>query len=185
MNKEQLLYEILAVLKTVKDDKDKLEEIHTFFIEEINEEEICEEEIIIPKKYKKIITDIASEIETGLIYYINTKTNETTTIIPEIDDYDCWQEVADTIESWNEKIKIEPINSNQGYQIMEDFTDKLNDKKLQNKLYNALDKRNPFANFRDIIDNSDYNESWFAFKQNWLEKFVYTELKNHDYIIEN
>ncbi len=178
MNKQQLLNEILAVLKTVKDDRDKLEEIHTFFMEDIYEEE----QIVIPEKYKKLVSEIANDIDTGLIFYINTKTNETTSIIPEEHRDETWEETEKIIDSWNEKISIEPINSNQGYQIMENFAENITDKNFQRKLYNALSGRKPFAKFNNIVGYSDYQEDWFAYKQNWLEEFVYIELRNLDYI---
>ena len=57
-----------------------------------------------------------------------------------------------------------------------------NTDKLKNKLFNALNNRKPFANFKDIIDNSDHRQDWFDFKFRWLENSVgiqlMEELKN-------
>ncbi len=54
---------------------------------------------------------------------------------------------------------------------------KENNVKLQNKLSNALERRKPFANFKNLIDNSDYRHDWFDFKQSCLEEHVYETLQ--------
>jgi len=40
------------------------------------------------------------------------------------------------------------------------------------RLANALNNRKPFANFKFIIDNSEYRQDWFDFKQRYLERYV-------------
>ena len=60
---------------------------------------------------------------------------------------------------------------------MEAFAERLKgDEKLQNQLFRALNNRKPFANFKDIIDNSDYRQNWFDFKFRWLENSVAIQL---------
>ncbi len=77
---------------------------------------------------------------------------------------------------WETCITVEPPESRESFRIMEQFVGQVDDKKLQDKLSNALGNRHPFANFRRLIDNSDYREKWFAFKQSRLEEYVWENL---------
>jgi len=60
---------------------------------------------------------------------------------------------------------------------MERFADQMEDKELQTELYNALNRRKPFRNFKDSVDHSPYRQNWFDFKAKKLEKYVAEELK--------
>ena len=44
------------------------------------------------------------------------------------------------------------------------------------RLWNAISKRKPFQNFKFIIDNSEYRQCWFDFKQSQMELFVQNQL---------
>jgi hypothetical protein len=46
---------------------------------------------------------------------------------------------------------IEPIESNESFKIMEDFTSGLPDDIINNKLSTALSKRKPFRHFKDEL----------------------------------
>jgi hypothetical protein len=66
---------------------------------------------------------------------------------------------------------------------MEAFADQLPNKlDLKSKLFQALERNKPFREFKFIIDNSDYREEWFAFKnlklQEWVEEKIEEINKN-------
>jgi len=69
-------------------------------------------------------------------------------------------------------IKFEVLESFESYKIMEDFKNQIEDDKFQKNLDQALNKRKPFQNFKNLIDNSEYREQWFKFKQSEIEKIV-------------
>ncbi|MGQ1948702.1 hypothetical protein ACT3CD_16545 [Geofilum sp. OHC36d9] len=49
---------------------------------------------------------------------------------------------------------------------MADFAESVDDTRLQDKLINALNRPNPFQNFKWQIDNSgEYRQQWFDFKK--------------------
>ena len=73
MNAQQLLDEILPILRTVMDDKEKLEKIHQFLMNEIYEEP---EETEIPEKYKPLVAEVADNLSAGEVCFINTDTLE-------------------------------------------------------------------------------------------------------------
>ena len=193
MNPQQLLNEILPILHSVKEDKEKLQKILDFLLEEIYTEPE-EEEIEIPEKYKKLVHDVAENIDCGLVCFINPETLEVEEIpkgmVDGFSDFSLNSELDDEEddeqkflhEDWESCISVEPRESNESFKIIEKFVDEVNDKNLKNKLVNALNNRRPFANFKNIVESSNYRNEWFAFKQKQLEILVWEEL---EYQLEN
>ncbi len=192
MNAQQLLNEILPILHSVKEDKEKLQKILDFLLEEIYEEPE-KEEIEIPEKYMKLVHDVAEYIDCGLVCFINPETLEVEQIpkgiLDEFSDFSLKPGLDDEDEDeendeqkflhdeWESCISVEPRESSESFKIMEKFVDEVNDKNLKNKLINALSNRKPFANFKNIVESSNYRKEWFAFKQRQLEILVWEELE--------
>ena len=183
MNPQQLLDEILSILRSVMDDKDKLEKIYQFLMDEIYEEA---EETEIPEKYKSLVRETADSISAGLVCFINGDTLEIESLPKDaLEDSDEFETMTgETLESlglkhdeWKNCIEIEPIDSHESFKIMEGFADKVADNKLQQKLINALNHKRPFANFKHLIDNSNFRQDWFDYRQAWLEQYVYNILE--------
>lgn len=132
---------------------------------------------------KEMINEIAQFLDAGQICYVHKDSKDIKAII----DTNNWAE-AD-LELWDEDIKevennadqywrIEPMRSGEAFGIMEKFAQQVDNDKLSEQLFRALNKRKPFQNFKFIIDNSgDYREQWFAFKQKLYEEYVVNELK--------
>ncbi|RLD65163.1 MAG: hypothetical protein DRI95_09330 [Bacteroidetes bacterium] len=93
----------------------------------------------------------------------------------EIDDVaKSLKEDLNKIEGWESSIVINPLESHESFKIMQSFIDKtIPEGNIQEKLIGALNRKRPFANFRNLIDNSDYLQDWYDFKQNYLEEHVY------------
>ncbi len=192
MNAQQLLNEILPILHSVKEDKEKLQKILDFLLEEIYEEpEEIEPEI--PEKYRELVHTVAENIDCGLVCYINPETLEVEEIpkgmLDGFSDFSNHREFGDEDEdededeqkflheNWETYITVEPRESSESFKIMEKFVDVVNDKNLKNKLINALNNRKPFANFKNIVESSNYRKEWFAYKQKQLEMKVWEELE--------
>jgi hypothetical protein len=72
---------------------------------------------------------------------------------------ECWQDEIDTLAN-NPKdfIEIEAPESRDSFRIMKEFTNSsVNDTIYQNQLFNILENRKPFANFKNSIENSSYS----------------------------
>lgn len=178
MKTKDLLNEILAVLHTVKEDKNKLEKIHNFLFEEIYEEP---EQIKVPERYKEVLTQIAENIDSGLICFLNPETLELEDIPVELyndpNEFEAMTgETFDSIElkhtQWEKCITFEPLESHHSFEIMEQFTNQIEDNKLQSKLINALNNRRPFANFKSNVENSSSRQEWFDFKRLSIEEHI-------------
>lgn len=133
------------------------------------------------KPDQKIINEIAQELDCGNECYFNQKTKELI-CLPNAnlmetagEDYykEMFQEDFKKIESQKKDlIKFEVLESFESFKIMEDFKNQVKDDKFQKNLYLALNKRKPFQNFKNLIDNSVYREQWFKFKHREIEKIV-------------
>ena len=133
------------------------------------------------KPDQKIINEIAQELDCGNECYFNQKTNELI-CLPNADlmaeageDYykEMFQDDFKKIKSQKKDlIKFEVLESFESYKIMEDFKNQIEDKDLEKNLDQVLNRRKPFQNFKNLIDNSDYREQWFEFKQKEIEKIV-------------
>ena len=63
--------------------------------------------------------------------------------------------------------------SYEGYNLMVEFAEKVEDELLREKLYIALDGKGAFGRFKNVIaDYSDYREKWFKFRDERLNKEV-------------
>jgi len=137
------------------------------------------------KLSNKEIKEIAANLDSGLICFINTETNEIKSIIDPDDLYseeEHWKEDLDEIENnWENYIKIDKMSSRDAFQIMEDFTDQVSNKEIRNRLIYALNRNKPFKNFKYEVDyNEEVRQNWFKFKTYKYEEWVKDYLENLD-----
>ncbi|MGB1314192.1 MAG: UPF0158 family protein [Bizionia paragorgiae] len=130
-----------------------------------------------------IIKEIAQELDCGNDCYYNPKTKELITIpnFGDLLDEDEFREsfgaeLKKVTTNKAEYIKIEGIESFESFKIMQRFITQIADKQFQSELETVLERKKPFQNFKYSIDNSDYRQNWFDFKQKELEKIVEKQL---------
>ncbi|WP_158857233.1 UPF0158 family protein [Lunatibacter salilacus] len=123
------------------------------------------------KLSEKEIEEIADNLECGMKCYYNLKTGAIRTII-NFDsfgggDEEPWEEDIKEIEdNWRDYFEFEGFESRESFRIMAGFAEEVDDKKLRQKLFDALDRRKPFQNFKWEIDNSgEYRQKWFDYKR--------------------
>ncbi|MDO9255837.1 MAG: hypothetical protein Q7U54_10025 [Bacteroidales bacterium] len=175
MNANQLLDDILAMLRQVKDSKEDLQKIHDFMSENIFVE--AEEEVlVIPEKHKKAVAEIADNIQCGFICQVNKKTVEIVSIrrenIYESEYYEEEEEDLAENTNWEDIITISPPESHESFRIMENYVLSLDQSRLKYQLTSALQRGKPFANFNGIIHNSPERDEWFRYRQHALEQHV-------------
>jgi hypothetical protein len=132
---------------------------------------------------KNIIKEIAENLDCGNNCYYNSKTNEILTI-PNFENTSDEQELKEFFRDDLNKIsehkadfiKFEVLESFESFKIMERFSEQMSDQNFKSKLKNVLENKKPFQNFKNSIDNSDFRQEWFDFKENELEKIVEIQL---------
>ncbi len=135
------------------------------------------------KLTEKQIAEIAEDLDCGMRCFYNLKTFEIKTLINHekfggLDFYDEdylddeLDEINEIENNIDDYFEFEELSSNQSYRIMSAFCAEIKNIDFQNKLINALNKSNPFQNFRNLIDSSNYRDDWFAFKKKCYFQWV-------------
>jgi hypothetical protein len=95
---------------------------------------------------------------------------------------DAWQDEHDKLdENYLHYKEIEAKESNDSFFVMEDFANQVNETKLQQKLFNALNRKHPFREFKFVLDNSgEYRNVWFYFKNKRYFDWVENKLATHN-----
>ena len=138
------------------------------------------------KKFEKMtsltqeqIKEIAEMLDCGFRCYFNRQTAQLLTL-PDFNNNSYADEelYADAIEeletNFADYIEIERPQPHDNFNLMANFTDRLNDKnELKKRLTSALNKKKPFREFKFVIDNSGtYRQQWFDFKNAQLGQWV-------------
>jgi hypothetical protein len=139
------------------------------------------DEFEIPVHFEKLIPGIARSIDAGEICYLNPETLEIEEIPKALidDPYEFKMMTGYGLKNeemkhqqWDEYYVFEPLESHESFKVMESFAENINDEKFRDQLYYALNHQRPFANFKLKIDNSQYRQNWFDYKQKRLEDHV-------------
>ena len=127
------------------------------------------------KLTKAQVKELAENLQLGYTVYINLDTGEIKYLIDE-DKYpdarEIFAEELDEIEAWDNFVELQEMPSFEAFRVMEDFAYNVDDD-FHDDLMNVLDRRKPVANFKELVESSDYREEWFKYRdQRYLE---YTE----------
>jgi len=68
-------------------------------------------------------------------------------------------------------VRIDPIDSRDGFQVMEDFVRTLPATPLRERLESALAGRKPFRRFKDSLVDEEIRKQWFAFHDDALRQY--------------
>lgn len=127
------------------------------------------------------IKEIAEQLAFGWECYIHRETKE---IFPMPNPYgeyaDVELEYADEVkENFFDYIRIECIPTHESFQFMEDFIEeRVEDIKIRNRLINALNRRSPFRNFKDVLYNcKGALKIWEKYKIMRIGQWVVEDLK--------
>ena len=135
---------------------------------------------------KHLIGEIAFAMQMNsydLSNYLKIDTLEVVFITdPFYNDDENIQKVKEDIDNNPENyLYIEPVSSNEAFCLMEDFSESIEDKELQNKLFNALNRRRSFGNFKNILQYyPQYLEKWYKFRDEYYENLAKMWLKENN-----
>jgi len=134
------------------------------------------------KPTEEHIKEIAELLDCGQLCFFHEPTG-TIEHYPDPDnpyvELEEWQETLNNIEADRENyLKFEKMDSRQGFQLMEDFANSINDDNFRTRLFEQLSQRKPFSKFKWTIDNSEYRQDWFDFKEQAYLNWVREQLNN-------
>ncbi len=132
----------------------------------------------------KQINEIAQQLDVGMTCYIHKQTGELHALPNRLElemygEPELWEAEFQAVEqSPDDYIQIEKPSSRESFEFMESFVDKVGDSRIQNKLIEALNKRKPFRNFRNVVDYYEpVRQAWFKHKMAEYEAYVRRTLR--------
>ena len=77
-------------------------------------------------------------------------------------------------------LRIEPVPSRTGFEIISDFVDTLPEGRIQRELDQALGKNRPFRRFKDVLRNyPEVEDDWYRFHEKAYMKIIKEWLDDH------
>jgi hypothetical protein len=181
MKTSELLDQVLGHVRLIKDDKEKLETLLEFLNDQLADYQEEEPEEL-PLRFEKIIQPIAEAIDAGMTCFLNMDTQELVKIHPvfqELEDEENEDDENAEYLNWPNCFEISTLDSQESFEIMESFVSQLKDIPMQNQLIRILDGKKPFANFKQVVQSSSYQQAWYDFKEKALAQYVRTQLYLH------
>ena len=135
------------------------------------------------EKSDQMIKEIAENWESGLTCYWNKKTGELKAVFADDvwideDDSDGEDDTNDIQPNSEDYIQFNVMDSRESFDIMADFADTVEDKKVQRRLIQVLNEPKPFAKFKWELEKSEkHRQKWFDFKNNRYIDYVKLILK--------
>ena len=132
------------------------------------------------------IDSIAQEVDMGMDVYLHKETSETV-IIPndsllDYGDSELWEEDIRKVEDHrDEYLIIEDMSSREGYGVMEDFVNQIEDESIQTVLEVMLSNAKPFRNFKNTLPRyPEVRQQWFDFKKERKKQWVRDQIEAAD-----
>jgi hypothetical protein len=96
-------------------------------------------------------------------------------------DTEAWEDELDKLdENYLDYKEIQAMECSDSFSVMEDFAEQINDSRLQEKLFNALNRKHSFREFKFVIDNAgEYRNAWFDFKNKRYLEWVKNQINLH------
>ena len=102
-------------------------------------------------------------------------------VSPEVDDDVSFEDVANK----ERYFYIKPITSHEGYEIMQDFAALEESDEIQAHLFDVLQQKKPFLNFKNAIaDYADIQKKYYEYKDNRLKEILRNQLAECGYELE-
>ena len=129
------------------------------------------------------IKEISEELQCGNLCYFHKLTGEIASFPDPNNPYvdvELFREEVDKVETdFLNYVEFKPMPSYQSYQVMEDFAEALPDKRFKGRLLQLLSERKPFSKFKWAVDNSDYRQDWFDFRDQAYFEWVKEQVEEH------
>jgi uncharacterized protein len=101
------------------------------------------------------------DTETGAVLFVSTDLEEDKKLRDQIDE-----DVADRF------VKIDPIDSYDQFQVMEEFVRSLPATPMRERLEWSLDGPKPFRRFKDSLGDEETRKRWFAFRDEAVRQYA-------------
>jgi hypothetical protein len=118
----------------------------------------------------EMIKEIAENLDVGMVCFYH-KTKGELEFYPDENnnpgfDEESWMDVMDKVsESREEYISFEPMDSRESFRVIENFIAQIDDIPTHNKFIEAVSRKKPFANFKNMLHYyPELLKQWYVFK---------------------
>ncbi len=120
---------------------------------------------------------MALDDHTGAEHFLDLETGEVERISSDPTEED--EEIIEQIENNPERYRrIDPIESSQAFEAMEDYVSSLPESDAKSTLSRALSRSHPFRNFKDaLLSFPDIREKWFRYHGETYKEFAISWLE--------
>ncbi|WP_196887542.1 UPF0158 family protein [Aureivirga sp. CE67] len=132
---------------------------------------------------KEKLKDIVGDLQIGMKCFLHKKTLELV-CYPDNLDFDpslkeYWQDAFNKLEAAPDAfVEIEKPTSSEEFKMMEEFTETIDDKNLQEELRRVLQRKSPFRNWKSIIsDYQEFSERWYEFRDLKFREIIEEQLE--------
>lgn len=122
------------------------------------------------------VSEVAMAMESGgdgIDWFLDLKTGD---VFPVLEDGVCDDEdlSAERVEKDPERyVGIERVDSREGFRLMEEFVDSMEEGEAKRSLLRALGMRGPFRCFKDtLLDFGEVRDRWFVFYNGEMERLA-------------
>jgi Uncharacterised protein family (UPF0158) len=134
------------------------------------------------KKIKLFIDPVLYYMEDSSVFagshYIDLFEGEV--ISPDVDDIS-----HEDVKNEDRYFYIEPITSHEGYEIMQDFAALEESDERRSRMFDVLERKKPFLNFKNAIaDYPDVEKKFYEYKDNRLKEILKDRLAECGYELE-
>ncbi len=78
-------------------------------------------------------------------------------------------------------LSIEPYPSNEGFRMMEEFIEGVENLKARENLFKAISGARPFRNFRDaLLEYPEIRDAWYKFEEERMKQYALEWLRDND-----
>ena len=107
----------------------------------------------------------------GLESYVDRRTGEVLVVVDDVaEDAETRRLIEERPEDY---VRIEPASSREQYRWMEQFVGLVEDEKLRDRLFIAIDGKGAFRRFKDVLLGFPAErERWFNYRSGWLHYHI-------------
>ena len=133
----------------------------------------------LPVRLLDLATALEDHDRESTTYYFDSRSGEVVFLTEDGRESDKrWDIISNSVGRF---IEIEPMDSQQGHEIMEEFVTTLPPTPLQEKLKSSLEGAKAFRRFRDTLaEDPALRKRWFEFHREAMQKIALEWLADHD-----
>ncbi len=136
---------------------------------------------------EEMIKEIADQLDSGMICFYHIPTGELESHPDEMKgwggfDEEPWEETIEKVENnYHEYVRFEGLESHESFRIMENFVMEVSDKKIRQRLIDAISYKKPFQNFKFILNQyPELRQQWFEYKKAYYIEYVIEQLTDYN-----